>query len=118
MSLFKAVAKYIFITFQLLEMVTEKLGLGFAARRIFLEDGVEIFHGSDIPAHADVYISTGENYKDPFGATKRKHAFCMKSFRVTVRGLWSIPPRGYCKSIEHLTYFRISSVVRANKELL
>ena len=63
-----------FILFQLLEMVTEKLGLGFAARRIFLEDGIEVFDGSDIPPHADVYISTGENYKDPFGPTKRKLA--------------------------------------------
>ena len=63
-------------------MVTEKLGLGFAARRIFLEDGREVFDGSNIPAHADVYISTGENFKDPFGPTKRKLAHSVLKVRI------------------------------------
>ena len=62
-------------------MVTEKLGLGFAARRIFLEDGIEVFDSSDIPAHADVYISTGENYKDPFRPMKRKLAHSVLKVR-------------------------------------
>ncbi|KAK7477194.1 hypothetical protein BaRGS_00031579, partial [Batillaria attramentaria] len=55
----------------LLEFATDKLGLAFAARRIFLEDGVEVFDAADIPPDADVYISMGENYKDPFGNTKK-----------------------------------------------
>ncbi|KAL8603780.1 hypothetical protein ACOMHN_058515 [Nucella lapillus] len=54
-----------------LEFVTEKLGLAFAARRLFLEDGVEVSDGGDIPPHADVYVSMGENYKDPFGSMKQ-----------------------------------------------
>ncbi|KAL3841516.1 hypothetical protein ACJMK2_019650 [Sinanodonta woodiana] len=55
----------------LLEYCTEKLSFGFAARRVFLEDGVEVFDEQDIPLDADVYISLGENYKDPYAAAKR-----------------------------------------------
>ncbi|KAL4224512.1 doublecortin domain-containing protein [Mactra antiquata] len=55
----------------LLEFCTDKLGLPFAARRIFLEDGIEVFHEKDIPMDGEVYISTGENYKDPYAVTKR-----------------------------------------------
>lgn len=51
-------------------MVTEKLFLPFAARRIFLEDGIEIVSKADIPHNGDIYISMGENYKDPFHTTK------------------------------------------------
>lgn len=35
-----------------------------------MEDGAEVFEASEIPDHTDVYISMGENYKDPFGDTK------------------------------------------------
>ena len=39
---------------------------------MFLEDGVEIYDERDIPIDSEVYISTGENYKDPYASTKRK----------------------------------------------
>ena len=39
---------------------------------MFLEDGVEIFDERDIPVNAEVYISLGENYKDPYASTKSK----------------------------------------------
>ncbi|XP_046543933.1 doublecortin domain-containing protein 1-like [Haliotis rubra] len=55
----------------LLEFLTVKLGLPFAARRIFLEDGIEVFEAGDILPDSDVYISMGENYKDPHLPTKR-----------------------------------------------
>ncbi|CAG5132457.1 unnamed protein product, partial [Candidula unifasciata] len=55
----------------LLENATEKLGLPFAARRIFTEDGAEILSEDNIPSEGDVYISMGETFKDPFYATKR-----------------------------------------------
>ncbi|XP_071104619.1 doublecortin domain-containing protein 1-like [Haliotis cracherodii] len=55
----------------LLEFLTVKLGLPFAARRIFLEDGIEVFEARDILPESDVYISMGENYKDPHLPTKR-----------------------------------------------
>ncbi|XP_053383698.1 uncharacterized protein LOC128549935 [Mercenaria mercenaria] len=55
----------------LLEFCTDKLNLPFAARRVFLEDGIEVFTEKDIPIDSEVYISTGENYKDPYATTKR-----------------------------------------------
>ena len=58
--------------FQLLEYSTDKLGLPFAARRVFLEDGIEIYDQKDIPMDAEIYISLGENYKDPYAITKSK----------------------------------------------
>ncbi|CAL1540465.1 unnamed protein product [Lymnaea stagnalis] len=54
----------------LLEVATEKLGLPFAARRIFLESGVEVFRAEDIPAENEIYISMGEPYKNPYQTTK------------------------------------------------
>ncbi|XP_064601230.1 doublecortin domain-containing protein 1-like [Liolophura sinensis] len=55
----------------LLEICTDKLRLGFAARRVFLEDGIEIFTASDIPRGGEIYISTGENYKCPYTTARR-----------------------------------------------
>ncbi|XP_041366917.1 doublecortin domain-containing protein 1-like [Gigantopelta aegis] len=55
----------------LLEFLTDKLNLGFAARRIFLEDGMEISEARDIPPYAEIYVSMGEPYKDPQKPTKR-----------------------------------------------
>lgn len=53
-------------------MCTERLGLGFAARRVFLEEGKEIFETYEIPPDSEVYISTGENFKDPYKSVKGK----------------------------------------------
>ncbi|GFN87696.1 synembryn-a [Plakobranchus ocellatus] len=55
----------------LLEFATDKLGLPFAGRRVFLEDGAEVFQGKDIPPDSDIYISMGEKFRDPFSSTKR-----------------------------------------------
>ena len=63
---------------QLLEFATDKLGLPFAGRRVFLEDGVEVFHEKDIPPDGDIYISMGEKFKDPFRSTKSKQGFLQK----------------------------------------
>ena len=68
----------------MLEYCTDKLNLPFAARRVFLEDGVEVFTEKDIPVDSEVYISTGENYKDPYATTKRNNyinfnSICCKS---------------------------------------
>ena len=53
-------------------MCTERLGLGFAARRVFLEDGKEISEAYEIPPDSEVYVSAGENFKDPYKSIKRK----------------------------------------------
>ncbi|KAB0401838.1 hypothetical protein E2I00_018824, partial [Balaenoptera physalus] len=50
----------------LLEECTEKLNLNMAARRVFLADGTEALEPEDIPCEADVYVSTGEPFLDPF----------------------------------------------------
>ena len=68
--------------FQLLEYCTDKLELPFAARRVFLEDGVEVFDEKDIPVNAEVYISLGENYKDPYASTKSKEQCVLGEFLI------------------------------------
>ncbi|XP_012376532.2 doublecortin domain-containing protein 1-like [Dasypus novemcinctus] len=54
----------------LLEECTEKLKLNMAARRVFLADGTEALEPKDIPHEADVYVSTGEPFLDPFKKIK------------------------------------------------
>ena len=53
-------------------MCTDRLNLPFAARRVFLEGGVEIFDAEDIPLDGAVFVSCGENYKDPLANVKRR----------------------------------------------
>lgn len=57
---------------QLLECCTTKLQLNGAARRIFLDDGTEIFETNEIPKDGDIYVSNGEAFKNPFKALIRK----------------------------------------------
>ncbi|XP_070200716.1 doublecortin domain-containing protein 1-like isoform X2 [Littorina saxatilis] len=95
----------------LLEFVTEKLGLGFAARRMFLEDGVEIFRGQDIPPHSDVYISTGEGYKDPFGPTK-KNLIVRQGAKWNLKGI--ILPEGGKKRSKHRMPKRVKDLAHTN----
>ncbi|KAB1271892.1 Doublecortin domain-containing protein 1, partial [Camelus dromedarius] len=54
----------------LLEECTEKLNLNMAARRVFLADGTEALKPEDIPHEADIYVSTGEPFSDPFKKVK------------------------------------------------
>ena len=78
-----------YIYFKLLEVCTEKLSLGSAARRLFLDDGSEVFTPREIPRDADVFISMGEGFKDPFKGAKRSTAI-QKNMSWTVNGLvWS-----------------------------
>ncbi|XP_078585568.1 doublecortin domain-containing protein 1-like isoform X2 [Branchiostoma floridae x Branchiostoma japonicum] len=55
---------------ELLELCTIKLSLLSAARRVFLADGREAFTPKDIPREAEVFISQGEPYKDPYKPVK------------------------------------------------
>ena len=50
---------------QLLEECTEKLRLAKAARRLFLEDGQEVLDEEDLDREVEVYVSTGESFKNP-----------------------------------------------------
>ncbi|XP_062974492.1 doublecortin domain-containing protein 1 [Elgaria multicarinata webbii] len=75
----------------LLEECTEKLKLNMAARRVFLADGTEALDAIDIPHDADVYISTGEPFSNPFKKIK-DHLLLMKNATWTVNGL--VFPRG------------------------
>ncbi|XP_019407054.1 PREDICTED: doublecortin domain-containing protein 1 [Crocodylus porosus] len=70
----------------LLEECTEKLNLNMAARRVFLADGTEALEPKDIPHDADVYISTGKPFLDPFKKIKG-HLSLMKKIIWTVNGL-------------------------------
>uniref|UniRef100_A0A8C6Y209 Doublecortin domain-containing protein n=1 Tax=Naja naja TaxID=35670 RepID=A0A8C6Y209_NAJNA len=70
----------------LLEECTEKLKLNMAARRIFLADGTEVLSAIDIPHDADIYISTGEPFSNPFKKIK-DHLLLMKNATWTLNGL-------------------------------
>uniref|UniRef100_A0A8C8SUR1 Doublecortin domain containing 1 n=1 Tax=Pelusios castaneus TaxID=367368 RepID=A0A8C8SUR1_9SAUR len=70
----------------LLEESTEKLKLNMAARRVFLADGTEALEPKDIPHDADIYISTGEPFLDPFKKIK-DHLSLMKKVTWTMNGL-------------------------------
>ncbi|XP_069927699.1 doublecortin domain-containing protein 1 isoform X2 [Oryctolagus cuniculus] len=70
----------------LLEECTEKLNLNMAARRVFLADGREALEPKDIPHEADVYVSTGEPFVDPFKNFK-DHLLLMKNVTWTMNGL-------------------------------
>ncbi|XP_076472192.1 doublecortin domain-containing protein 1-like [Babylonia areolata] len=94
-----------------LEFVTEKLGLAFAARRIFLEDGVEVFDGADIPPRADVYISMGENYKDPFG-TMKQNMIIRQGSKWSLQGI--ILPEDRKKRSKHRMSKRLKNLSQVN----
>ncbi|XP_045146935.1 doublecortin domain-containing protein 1 [Echinops telfairi] len=70
----------------LLEECTEKLNLNLAARRVFLADGTEVLKPKDIPHEADIYVSMGEPFIDPF-KTIKDHLLLMKKVTWTMNGL-------------------------------
>ncbi|XP_004418727.2 PREDICTED: doublecortin domain-containing protein 1 [Ceratotherium simum simum] len=70
----------------LLEECTQKLKLRVAARRVFLADGSEALKPEDIPRDADVYVSAGEPFSDPFKKIK-DHLLLMKKVTWTMNGL-------------------------------
>ncbi|KAK1159658.1 hypothetical protein AOXY_G21032 [Acipenser oxyrinchus oxyrinchus] len=70
----------------LLEECTVKLNLNTAARRVFLLSGEEAHEPKDIPHDAEVYISTGEPFVDPFKKIK-DHLTLSKEANWTVNGV-------------------------------
>nr|XP_033784449.1 doublecortin domain-containing protein 1 isoform X2 [Geotrypetes seraphini] len=70
----------------LLEDCTEKLKLHRAAKRVFLADGTEALEPKDIPHDADIYVSTGEPFLDPFKNIKA-HLLLMKKATWSINGL-------------------------------
>lgn len=58
---------------QLLECSTDRLGFSNAARRVFLDDGTEVSTAQEIPRDSEIYISMGEQFKDPFRGAKSKY---------------------------------------------
>ncbi|KAM6158282.1 LOW QUALITY PROTEIN: doublecortin domain-containing protein 1 [Rhynchocyon petersi] len=70
----------------LLEECTGKLNLNMAGRRVFLADGTEALKPKDIPYEADIYVSTGEPFIDPFKKFK-DHLLLMKKVTWTMNGL-------------------------------
>ncbi|MGH0174652.1 UNVERIFIED_CONTAM: hypothetical protein FKN15_076627 [Acipenser sinensis] len=71
---------------ELLEECTMKLNLNTAARRVFLLSGEEAHEPKDIPHDAEVYISTGEPFVDPFKKIK-DHLTLSKEANWTVNGV-------------------------------
>ena len=54
-----------FACVQLLSACTEKLRLSKAARRLFLNTGREVTSDEDLNRDAEVYVSTGEPFRNP-----------------------------------------------------
>ena len=61
-------------------MATDKLGLATAARRIFLDDGTEVFTAKEIQRDSEIFISCGENFKDPSKPVKSKSGASLTVF--------------------------------------
>ena len=61
-----------------------------AARRVFLADGTEALEPEDIPREADVYVSTGEPFLDPFkkikGKNEKKKKPCISTHSKLLKG--------------------------------
>ncbi|KAM4846117.1 LOW QUALITY PROTEIN: doublecortin domain-containing protein 1 [Thomomys bottae] len=70
----------------LLEECTDKLHLNTAARRVFLTDGKEALKPEDVPQEADVYVSTGEPFVDPYKKIK-DHLLLTKKVTWTMKGV-------------------------------
>ncbi len=60
------------VSLQMMEMCTDKLRMSGAARRVFLDDGTEVFSAQEIPRDSDVFLSMGEPFRDPFQGAKSK----------------------------------------------
>jgi hypothetical protein len=58
------------IYLQLIDNCTSKLGLVSAARKLFFSDGTPIVDARQIEKDADVYVSCGEAFKDPYTTLK------------------------------------------------
>ncbi|EDO37720.1 predicted protein [Nematostella vectensis] len=57
---------------QLLDNCTAKLGLVSAARKLFLGDGEQVISPRQIKKDADIYVSCGEPFKDPYAAFQKR----------------------------------------------
>ena len=44
-----------------------------AARRLFDSNGQEIYRSEDIQPNQEYYVSSGENFKDPYKSIQSKH---------------------------------------------
>ncbi|XP_074660217.1 doublecortin domain-containing protein 1-like isoform X2 [Tubulanus polymorphus] len=101
----------------LLEMVTDKLGLPQAARRIYLESGQLVTCDSDIPKDADVYISMGEKFKNPL-ANAVQNAQMKSGVTWTMNGL-VLPDEGKKKTTKpHLTKRFNSSIEKKTVRIM
>lgn len=96
-----------------LEMCTDRLQLPFAARRIFLEGGVEIFDAEDIPIDGEVYVSCGENYKDPLANVKRS-IIISEGAKWTLSGLL-LPEEGRLRTRKAKMSKRMKKLIENNR---
>ncbi|XP_024304246.1 doublecortin domain-containing protein 1 isoform X12 [Homo sapiens] len=111
----------------LLEECTEKLNLNMAARRVFLADGKEALEPEDIPHEADVYVSTGEPFLNPFKKIKVPLLEkCLQNSITPLRGLlWvskgeGFSPSGakmYIQGVLLALYQRLKSAKKYYKQL-
>ncbi|CAF0848442.1 unnamed protein product [Rotaria sp. Silwood1] len=70
----------------ILQYATEKLHMSSAARRLFDSNGQEIYRVEDIQANQEYYVSSGENFKDPFKSIQVQTEYSLNS-TWTMKGL-------------------------------
>ncbi|CAF0809708.1 unnamed protein product [Rotaria sordida] len=70
----------------ILQYATEKLHMANAARRLFDANGQEIYRIEDIQTNQEYYVSSGENFKDPFKSIRVQTEYSLNS-TWTMKGL-------------------------------
>ncbi|XP_076116553.1 doublecortin domain-containing protein 1-like isoform X1 [Mytilus galloprovincialis] len=96
-----------------LECCTDRLGLPFAARRVFFEGGDEIFDAEDIPIDGEVFVSCGENYKDPLASVKR-NILISEGAKWTLSGLL-LPDEGRVRTRKAKMSKRMKKLIENNR---
>ncbi|CAF1169688.1 unnamed protein product [Adineta ricciae] len=68
------------------QYATEKLHMASAARRLFDANGQEIYRSEDVHSNQEYFVSSGENFKDPYRSIKVQTEYSLNS-TWTMRGL-------------------------------
>ena len=71
-SLLEILILFLITIIQVLQYATEKLRMPLAARRLFDASGQEIYRSEDIQPNQEYYVSSGENFKDPYKSIQGK----------------------------------------------
>ncbi|XP_062517210.1 doublecortin domain-containing protein 1-like [Corticium candelabrum] len=98
---------------QLLEECTSRLGLTLSAKRLFLSDGTEVKDVYDLKKDENVYVSSGQPFRDPLQAGKGS-VLMRKSVEWTLDGV-QLPPNDKRGKTKSSLSSRLKSLVERRK---